>query len=68
MDWRVQMLDSSLRSTILDGHRKIETWLSTVEEATSPHFTEVHSLLGKAAKSAQLKRDSVTTQPIKSQL
>ncbi|KAH7422775.1 hypothetical protein KP509_12G024900 [Ceratopteris richardii] len=54
---QLQLLDKSKVSDLLDTSPNVKSWLHTVERTLSPHFSQVHETLLKAANMYQKRRE-----------
>lgn len=46
----LQVLDSAVQKDLFGGRKKITRWMKDVENATMPHFADVHTLIFDVAK------------------
>lgn len=46
----LQVLDSAVQKDLFGGRKKITRWMKDVENATMPHFVDVHTLIFDVAK------------------
>jgi hypothetical protein len=53
----MQVLDVQEREGFLKPCPRVRALMTAVEEATAPHFTDVHQMIRKLGKIAQAKRD-----------
>jgi hypothetical protein len=46
----LQVLDSAVQKELFGARKKITRWMKDVENATMPHFADVHTLIFDFAK------------------
>lgn len=46
----LQVLDSAMQKELFGARKKITRWMKDVENATMPHFADVHTVIFDVAK------------------
>ncbi|KAH7287446.1 hypothetical protein KP509_32G056700 [Ceratopteris richardii] len=54
---QLQLLGKAKFSDLLDSNPKVKNWLAAVERTLSPHFSQVHDIIWKAATMYENKRE-----------